>query len=315
MLKYLIIPLSCNAVSFCHYERGESDNGLIPLETLKKAIIWAMKENLNIQFLYPDTMVPKEYKAVIDSIDHTDIVSTESQEEELKNNADILVADSWSALNDAKLSGKCCVIRTPKNDLFNNFVTLRDALKQVQRLVVVITDINTFTEEDFKKYESFLDNLITIIADEYLKGNYVQLNLLSDRLFIDSMNNCNAGCESVTLAPDGKFYICPAFYLDKTLSVGDIDNGLYIKNPQLFLLNHAPICRICDAFQCRRCVWLNCKTTLEVNTPSHEQCVISHIERNASRKLLAQIRTNVKFLADKQIDEIDYIDPFETLTK
>ncbi len=315
MLKYLIIPLSNNAVSFCHYNRGESNSEMIPIGTLKKAVTWAMKENLSIQFLYPDTVLPPEYSEIIDTIDHTDIVSTASGDKELKANADILVTESWSELTETEAEGKCYVIRTPKKALFESLTPLHDALKHVQRLVVVITDADTFTEEDFKKYESLLDDLIPSVADEYAKGNYVQLNLLTDRLFIDSMNNCNAGYESITLAPDGKFYICPAFYLDEAPSVGDVDNGLSIRNQQLFRLDHAPICRNCDAFQCRRCVWLNRKTTLEVNTPSHVQCVISHIERNASSKLLAELRNTGIFPADKQIDEIDYLDPFDKITK
>lgn len=54
--------------------------------------------------------------------------------------------------------------------------------------------------------------------------------------------------------------------------------------------------------------------TLEVNTPSHEQCVMAHLERNAARNLLASIRSKGTFLPDKpEIKEIDYLDPFEKL--
>ena len=141
------------------------------------------------------------------------------------------------------------------------------------------------------------------------------------------MNNCNAGCENITLAPDGKFYVCPAFYQaqqkdgsEKTIgeecakgfSTGDLKNGLDVKNAPLYQLNHAPLCRKCDAYQCRRCVWLNRKTTYEVNTPSHEQCVAAHLERNASRALLNNIRKHGSFLPNMpEIKEITYLDPFE----
>lgn len=44
------------------------------------------------------------------------------------------------------------------------------------------------------------------------------------------MNNCNAGWESVTLAPDAKFYVCPAFYLGNDgYAIGDLQKGLDIK--------------------------------------------------------------------------------------
>jgi len=50
---------------------------------------------------------------------------------------------------------------------------------------------------------------------------------------------------------------------------------------------------------------------LEVNTPSHEQCVVAHLERNASQNLLTSIRKHGVFLPEMQIKEIDYLDPFD----
>ncbi|MDR2410200.1 MAG: CXXX repeat peptide maturase, partial [Bacteroidales bacterium] len=79
-------------------------------------------------------------------------------------------------------------------------------------------------------------------------------------------------------------------------------------------LEYAPICRKCDAYQCKRCLWLNRKTTLEINTPSHEQCVIAHLERNKSLELLLELQEHNIFL-DKSINEIDYLDPFDIVEK
>ena len=314
MIKYLVIPLTKSAVSYCHYERTFRNDDLIDIETLKKAIFWAMKENMNIQFLYPDSEIPEEYKSAINIIDHTSIISSTCEDENLIGCADIVVFDSWTAINDYPFSNNnCYVIRTDKAALFDNARFLGDILKKVDRLVIVLTNPEEFTDEDFDRYYTLLDSLIPVIVEELRNNHPVHFNLLTDRIFLNGMNNCNAGYESITLAPDGNFYICPAFYLDGSVPVGNIDNGLDIKNQQLLSLNHAPICRICDAWQCRRCIWLNRKTTLEVNTPSHEQCVIAHIERNASRRLLAEIRKIGEFIPEKEIPEIDYLDPFDKL--
>ncbi len=155
--------------------------------------------------------------------------------------------------------------------------------------------------------------LSEIVEKQYVNGNLVQLNLLTDRMMLSNMNNCGAGDTTLTVAPDGKFYVCPAFYHAKDgNSVGSLDTGLDIKNPQLYRLSHAPICRHCDAWHCKRCVWLNRKTTLEVNTPSHEQCVVAHMEREASRQLLNNIRKHDAFLSQSdEIPELTYTDPFE----
>lgn len=316
MLKYLIIPLSDDAASFCHYERKTIVGNMIPIDTLRNAIFWAMKENLTVQFLYPDREIPEEYKQEIDSIYHAKIVNAKCCDEKLVQEADILVFDGWTGTDEELFtSGKTYVIRTAKEDLFRNEARLKRILEKADRLVAVITDVDKFTDEDFDRYQTLLNSLIPAIVEGYSKGHAMQFNLLTDRMLLSSMNNCNAGWESITFAPDGKFYVCPAFYLDGSESVGDLATGLEIKNPQLYRIDHAPICRICDAYQCRRCIWINRNTTLEVNTPSHEQCVMAHIERNASKKLLDSIRKLGEFLPGKSIKTIDYIDPFETLNK
>ncbi len=316
MLKYLIVQLDDTSVSFCHYPNSRKEKHLIASSDLEKAVLWAMKENLTIQYLYPDYILPYEYRQIINRTFHADIVSDKSDDSKLSENADVVVFESWNDLNHYDLNDeKAYVIRTTLTDFLTNRDLLDVVLPRFNRLNVVITDVERFNKES--KYSEFLDKISSSLVKEYKNGHNVQLNLLTDRILLDEMNNCNAGVESIALAPDGKFYVCPAFYLDgkEGFSVGDIESGLDIKNPQLYRLDHAPICRNCDAWQCRRCVWLNRRLTLEVNTPGREQCVMAHIERNASRKLLSEIRKRGLFITEKDIPEIDYLDPFEIINK
>lgn len=309
MIQYIVILLDDTSTSYCHYTNEKADRRLIPLQTLKDGICYAMKENLNIQFVYPNYKLPKEYLAAIDSIDHTDIYPAE-----MADNADVVVFDSLIAAKDYVFKEEVAyLIRTDKVSLFNEYKIIGEILDKVTRLNVVITDIETFTEDDFMVYKSLLSNLAERVEQIYVSGKSPQLNLLTDRIMLENMNNCGAGDTSVTLAPDGKFYVCPAFYLSADgYTIGDMVNGLEIKNSQLYRLDHAPLCRRCDAWQCKRCIWMNRKTTLEVNTPSHEQCVVAHLERNASRKLLIDIRKHGKFMSGSEdIKEIDYLDPFD----
>ena len=309
MIQYIVILLDDTSTSFCHYTNEKADRRLIPLQTLKDSICYAMKENLNIQFVYPNYKLPTEYLVVIDSIDHTDIYPAD-----IADIADVVVFDSLVAAKDyAFKENVAYLIRTDKVSLFNEYKIIGEILDKVTRLNVVITDIEKFTEDDFVVYESLLSNLAERVEQIYVSGKMPQLNLLTDRMMLEKMNNCGAGDTSVTLAPDGKFYVCPAFYLSADgYTIGDLANGLEIKNSQLYRLDHAPLCRRCDAWQCKRCIWLNRKTTLEVNTPSHEQCVVAHLERNASRKLLMDIHKHGKFMpGNEEIKKIDYLDPFD----
>lgn len=322
MLQYLIILLDDTSVSFCHYENKLREHRLISIDNLKKGILFAMKENLNIQFVYPDYELPQEYKNIINTIDHSDIVSSKCKDE-VMDNADIVVFNGWEdTIGYEYKEDEVYVLRTDKAELFAKYQLLKDIISRVARLNIVITDIDTFTEEDFTTYKTILGELVEHTEALYVNGKNPQLNIFTDRMLLDKMNNCNAGDTTITLAPDGKFYACPAFYLadekenfglgKAKYSIGDLECGLNIKNPQLYKLDHAPLCRNCDAYQCKRCVWLNRKTTYEVNTPSHEQCVVAHLERNASRELMNRIRKHGTFLPEKEeIKEIDYLDPFE----
>lgn len=302
MLQYLIILLDDTSTSFCHYENPKTERRLISLETLRQGIRFAMMENLMIQFVYPDYELPQEYQEVIESIDHSKI-------KPYKEGADVWVTDNVENVR----SEIPVVLCLDKKNLFANEDKISETLGRISRLNIVLTDVESFTEEDFAYYKSLLGKLSDSLEQLYVDGETPQLNLLTDRMMLKQMNNCGAGDTTITLAPNGKFYICPAFYYeDEADSIGDLENGLDIKNKQLYRLDHAPICRHCDAWQCKRCVWLNRKTTLEVNTPSHEQCVLAHLERNASRDLLNDIRKHGTFLPEQEeIKEIDYLDPFD----
>lgn len=306
MLQYIIILLDDTSTTFCHYENPKTARQLISIDTLRKAIRFAMTENLMIQFVYPDYELPKEIKDEVETIDHTKIKPFGDD----KKDTDVVVVNSWDL--DELPTDIPVVLRTSKTDLFKNYQKIERILENANRLNIVIADLESFTEEDFSSYKSLLGYLSEKVERLYLEGKATQLNILTDRMMLKQMNNCGAGNTSITLAPNGKFYVCPAFYLENENNcIGDLDNGINCKNSQLYKLECAPICRHCDAWQCKRCIWLNHKTTLEVNTPSHEQCVIAHLERNASRLLLNSIRQHGTFLPEyEEIKSLDYLDPF-----
>lgn len=324
MLQYLIILLDNTSTSFCHYSVSGKKRQLISLENLKKGILFAMKENLTIQFVFPDYELPYEYYRLIETIDHVKIKPDSANDID----ADIIVLNGISKLTGANLKKRLTyVLRISKSDFNSNVDTITETLKKVSRLNIVITDIESFGDNDFCTYKDTLERLIRNIEELYVKDYSPQINLITDRLVLRQMNNCNAGDSTITLAPNGKFYPCPAFLYesaeskfmglggpeDAPFSIGDLETGLDIKNPQLYKIDHAPICQVCDAFQCKRCAWLNWKLTRETNTPSHEQCVLAHLARNASRQLLETLRKQGDFLPDQDIKEIDYLDPFDSI--
>lgn len=309
MLTHLIVLLDDTSVSYCHYEVQRQERRLIALEDLKRGIIWAMKENLNIQFVYPDYELPAEYLEAIDGIDHTNIKPSTHPAE-----ADVVVSQEWDS--EAQ-DGATYIVRCSRRELAEHLSTIKEWLQRTVRINVVLTDIKAFSDADIEDYKAALEDLAEFATKQYATNHPVQLNLLTDRIMLRAMNNCSAGDGNVTLAPNGRFYLCPAFYYDdENDSIGDLQTGLNIKNPQLLKLEYAPLCRQCDAYQCKRCIWQNQRLTMDINTPSYQQCVVAHIERNASRSLLAKFKEKGIFLRDGQeIKEIDYLDPFKVYNK
>ena len=309
MLQYLVILLDDTSVAYCHADNPLKERNLMPIETLRKAIMFGMKENLMIQYVYPDYELPEEYNEVIESIDH------------VKIGRDVLVYNNVPT----SITADNAVLRLSVADFISKQYDIAAVLPQAKRLNICITDVENFKDEQIDDYKKALATLNAVLLNQYKAGKQPQVNILTDRLQLDKMHNCDAGVNNITVAPNGKFYLCPAFYYDERMgmnnrmnhhkpasdcSVGDLDSGVHIPNQQLLKLDHAPLCRNCDAYQCKRCVWLNQRLTWDANTPSHQQCVLAHLERNASRDLQKQLQT-VGFSIDNEIKEINYLDPFD----
>ena len=325
MLQYLVILLDDTSVAYCHADNPLKERYLMTIEALKKGILFGMKHNLMIQYVFPDYELPKEYAEVIESIDNVKIYPLGCKPVtgiEDGNDADVEVANEVTQ----KVEVKNLVLRLALSEMLAKKDEIAKLFASGARINLCITDVERFTDEQIETYKQFLNEWSTTLLDLYKQGLSPQFNLLTDRMMLEKMHNCEAGVNNITLAPNGKFYLCPAFYFDERMqvfnqlnhhqpnsdnSIGDLEHGLDIPNPQLLKLNHAPLCRNCDAYHCRRCIWLNRKLTWDLNTPSHQQCVMAHLERNATRNLLNGIRKIREFMPNIDIKEINYLDPFE----
>lgn len=312
MLKYIVIIIDDSSVSYCNYA-NRSEANQISLETLRKGIIFAMKHDLKIQYLLPKYKLSDEYMNLINSMYHDNIGPKEQY-----NISGIIVIDGWDINLDEEYvdAGKRYILRTTIDDFHANYPTLNKMFDSGLSVNIAFTDTENFSDDKIEAYTSALDNIASHLGSLLLKGYNVNTNLITDRIALKGMNNCGAGDTSITLAPNGKFYPCPAFYYCKMpyYKLGDVDTEVKIPNEKLFRLEGSPLCKTCDAFQCKRCVWLSKKLTYEVNIPSRQQCIMAHIERNASKHLLDEFHKK-DILTDRNIEAIDYLDPFDEYQK
>lgn len=237
-----------------------------------------------------------------------------SGEQSILDKVDMPVYRNENILNN--ISAPNCILLMTKNDIDNLCQNVLSLFKSSTRVNLVIQDLDEWDKDDLAKYQFELEAIaLEIIAIANKIQEIPEINVLTDIFDLKSMSNCDAGIKSYTLAPNGKFYLCPAFYFDNpNNSIGSLEEGININNPELLMLSKAPICNACDAFHCQRCKYLNQKLTGEYNTPSSIQCNISHIERRVSFNIQKELIKN-GFQFDNILQAIDYIDPLTKIYK
>ncbi|URZ05982.1 radical SAM peptide maturase, CXXX-repeat target family [Clostridium felsineum] len=300
--KFLQFIMNDNITPHCTYKNKRNTQRTMSNELVKKGLDFANKNRFKPVFLgnaqgYSDKGI--------------NIVSSENKG--VPKNS-IVIFDN-NVNSSIEFEGNCILLLCR-----NNIPKLADFIKKLckfsLRINVILQDIEEWTSEDIKIYSIQLDKLKDVIVSSYTEKNAVEINILTDRLNLKEMSNCDAGTSTYSLAPNGKIYLCPAFYFDDEASyIGDIESGINVKNAQLLDIKNAPICSVCDSYHCRRCKYLNKKLTNELNTPSHIQCEISHIERNKTRELQKELIIRKLIPNMGQIIEINYLDPLNIITK
>lgn len=116
----------------------------MPLETLKRGILFGMTENLNIQIVYPPYTIPDEYNQAIDSIDCVRIKPVKECA-----NADAVVFNNLDEVDNLTLKEDVYyILRIDKKTLFDRYDKVSLLLEDVRRLNIVITDIESFNKEE-----------------------------------------------------------------------------------------------------------------------------------------------------------------------
>jgi len=323
MYKYLLVMLEKGAVPFCHYSNpyyhSLGQPAFMPVELLGKIIRYAREKALFINILYGKHRPPREYEQLIDTIDHVKMIPFCLHDIYPEG---VLVLDTEERESFSRMvkdAGRNVILKVEKRDLPQLAADLASLKGQYKRVNVHLVGVEKFSEKDIDLYESQLKQISEDLQQSYKVGEEMEVNILTDRILLQQMNNCEAGLNHVTIAPNGKVYICPAFYHDNeqenALGAWNDEKDVVGENQQLLSIQCAPICSQCDAFHCKRCVYLNQTTTLEINVPSKEQCVIAHTEREVSRKMLNRLRNIKPFDKLSVIRSLNYQDPFDIVAQ
>ena len=316
MLKYINVLLANTAVSFCYYDnRNDGETEWISEKLLRNIINYSRDQNLLINFIFPKAAVPVNLLDLIEKSKHLKIIPCGSS---VDSATVVLQPSDFDELNRLDVyNKKIYIIRMNKAEVKNIRRFLELLTNKFVKVTLVLTDVESYTEEDIAVYQQELEKVGEDLFEQYkdVKTSLPEINFASDLWFTKQMCNCNAGIDHYTFAPDGKLYICPAFYHSGVESIGDLSE-VQLKNARLFCLENAPVCNRCDAYHCKRCVYLNNRLTEEFNIPSSQQCRLAHAERECSRLLLERLKqANSLFLQIRLIQPIDYDDPMEKILK
>lgn len=301
-MKYLQFITSDNITPHCSYRNTKSTNDIMTPEIVENGIAFCEANGYTPVFLgTPQGVNEVKYQEYL-------IIDKAGQ----ARNA-ISIYDNCAVNPDSQAPG---ILLFNRHSIHNLYELIEKLSSTVNRLNLEIEDINEWKDQDVQQYKIQLDKIVTFIAEKCKQGEEIEINIFTDIWNLKSMKNCDAGTSSFALAPNGRIYMCPAFYFDDSdCHIGTLADGISVKNPQLLQLENAPICSACDVYNCNRCKYLNKKMSNEINIPSKMQCVISHTEREYSMKLQRMLKESSSYKFENILKEIDYNDPLEKLLK
>ncbi len=300
--KYLQFITADNIIPHCSYRNTKGTDNVMAPEVFEKGIEFCEANGYTPTFLGTPSGIDKNRYEEYIIIDKTGRPCNT-----------ISIYDNSADCRDGADTG---ILLLNRHNIHKLYELAKKLFNSVDRINLAIEDMNEWKDKDAEKYKSEIEKIVVFIADKYKQGEEIEINVLTDIWNLSSMKNCDAGTGSFALAPNGRIYMCPAFYFDDPDShVGSLTDGINIKNPQLLELENAPICSACDVYNCNRCKYLNKKVTNEIHIPSKMQCVVSHIEREQSMKLQKLLKESSSYKFDNILKEIDYSDPLEKLLK
>lgn len=303
-LKYIYFITSDDAPVFCNYEKKYLGTDKMTHELYTKGLDFCMENEVLPIFLgeYSIELDPK--KKIFFEI---------KEKGEFLNPARgiTVTKEPMQEVSTPVVNYIIC-----KKDILNLTENMRKFyLASVKRVNIFLADIESWEEEDFTQYKRSLDDLVEFYFELIRTGKLsFQINVLNDRLMLldRETRDCAAGINSVSLAPNGKFYVCPGFYFtNPDWSIGTIETGIDEAEKERYYRERSPMCNCCKADACHRCL-LNAKiATGEINVPSSNQCRIGYIQANAQKKLYDRLieEDGDKYMFSAyDLPKLDYVD-------
>ncbi len=299
-LKYLFFVTSDSIVPHCGYKTKKDSSKKMTKEVFQKGIDFCTKNGM-----IPVFLGKYEHNFDIEKKRYFEIMG---ESEFDPNNhypaSDIIVYENGNVNNFANT--KVATYLVSKESIENLSFNLKKMLEKYRRVNLFIKDIEDWNIDTYSLYEQQMYILTDFIIQQYVDGNYLQVNAITDEVsgITTDNNDCGAGITSIAIAPDGQMYICPGMYFAGEASIGSADkfNSDY---KDAIRRSKSGICVDCKNSYCSRCLYQNKITSMEIVIPSDMQCRVSYLHSKLSEKLQMQTSTTAKSMEKKYTSYID----------
>jgi len=313
-MQSLIVLMAQDAPSFCYYPSPAAGGAEMSPDMFERVADWARRDGLMLHLVCGSRGLPEfAQKHLADERRYACYLPAEAPAS-TPNDIPVVRADGPKDIDLIPANRHTIgILRVPPTSL-NALPEVWETLaSKVYRVVTVLLDLDRYEADQLERYDRILAQMRNRLGSWYQAGRELEVSCLSDRMALQAPCHCQAGLDHLTIDPAGGLHICPGFAATGADPVGRLGSPVAIPNAYLLRLEHAPICAVCDAFHCRRCVYVNLRSTLEINTPPWQACRASHREREQARLLLSEMQSQGVLMDLQPIPGISYEDPLELL--
>lgn len=307
MKKTMLFLLGDDFVDFCSYGNQSVSSRKMDKSTLEKGLKFAGENFYHPVFLHSVSEDTNFEPEILKDYEITHIRPAAQYERFYPEDADSIPVFTLDSLKYDAGEKTNVILTVKQNEISDLSGAVSELLNRYDRVNLKISNQNTafYFKEYKEQLQKIKDEIVRIYREE---GILKEVNAITDILFSEHHEICGAGDTLLAYAPDGKFYVCPAFYAEKKEAAGNLKDGILLKNRHLYTQEYAPLCSCCDAYQCENCIFINKMNTWEVNVSPDFQCIKAHVERDIACELYEELKTEIDF--PNRIRKTAYIDPY-----
>lgn len=264
--KTLMIYYNPSIASFCQYQKSQRPREKMSDAILNDALNFAKKHDMATIFLgYNEEH--NEYCQIVENVDQC-------------RASDILIHSTKIQKN---FNNHIHIITINKK----NISVCADWVKEIistsirpLRINISTPDLELWTKDTLLEYQ----HQLAIIAKQVKPDRNIQINVLT-AYEAGISQECKCGVDNITIAPNGKIYLCPGFFeKDESLFIGDLTSSLDDILSVYLNADNSVTCKNCNKFSCNKCILTNKFCTNEYLVAADVNCKKSKIEYAVAHK-------------------------------